>query len=65
MSMSSQSDHSEILASLQRREEGDAQMTSQTRVRALENDFGIRVIPIFFLVFILIIVATAATEGGM
>ena len=40
-------------------------MTSQTRVRALENDFGIRVIPIFFLVFILIIVATAATEGGM
>lgn len=42
------------------------QVTSQAGVRALENDFGIRVIPIFFLVLILIIVvATAAADGSV
>ena len=44
---------------------GHAQMTSQGRVRTLENDFGIRVISILFLVLILIIFATGAAEVGV
>ena len=50
---------------LSRAERRGARRASQARVRALENDFGIRVIPILFLVLILIIVATAAADGGV
>ena len=43
---------------------GHAQMTSQGRVRTLENDFGIRVISICVIALVLVIVATTAADGS-